>query len=61
MNVNLYGPYRVTRAFAALIIQSKGRIIKRAVSIADRDVRIFLLRKRREVVFRKSVLPSGLS
>jgi len=26
MNVNLYGPYRVTRAFAPLIIQSKGRI-----------------------------------
>lgn len=26
MNVNLYGPYRVTRAFAPLIIESKGRI-----------------------------------
>jgi len=26
MNVNVYGPYRVTRAFAPLIIQSKGRI-----------------------------------
>lgn len=26
MQVNLYGPYRVTRAFAPLIIESKGRI-----------------------------------
>jgi NAD(P)-dependent dehydrogenase (short-subunit alcohol dehydrogenase family) len=26
MNVNLYGPYRITRAFAPLIIESKGRI-----------------------------------
>lgn len=26
MDVNLYGPYRVTRAFAPLIIESKGRI-----------------------------------
>lgn len=26
MNVNLFGPYRVTRAFAPLIIESKGRI-----------------------------------
>ena len=26
MNVNLYGPYRVTRAFAPLIIESRGRI-----------------------------------
>lgn len=26
MNVNIYGPYRVTRAFAPLIIDSKGRI-----------------------------------
>jgi NAD(P)-dependent dehydrogenase (short-subunit alcohol dehydrogenase family) len=26
MNVNVYGPYRVTRAFAQLIIESKGRI-----------------------------------
>jgi NAD(P)-dependent dehydrogenase (short-subunit alcohol dehydrogenase family) len=26
MNVNVFGPYRVTRAFAPLIIQSKGRI-----------------------------------
>lgn len=26
MNVNVYGPYRVTRAFAPLIIKSKGRI-----------------------------------
>ncbi len=26
MNVNIYGPYRVTRAFAPLIIESKGRI-----------------------------------
>jgi NAD(P)-dependent dehydrogenase (short-subunit alcohol dehydrogenase family) len=26
MNVNVYGPYRVTRAFAPLIIESKGRI-----------------------------------
>ncbi len=27
MDVNLYGPYRVTRAFAPLIIASKGRIV----------------------------------
>jgi NAD(P)-dependent dehydrogenase (short-subunit alcohol dehydrogenase family) len=27
MNVNVYGPYRVTKAFAPLIIESKGRII----------------------------------
>jgi NAD(P)-dependent dehydrogenase (short-subunit alcohol dehydrogenase family) len=27
MDVNLYGPYRVTRAFAPLIIESKGRIV----------------------------------
>ena len=26
MNVNIYGPYRVTKAFAPLIIESKGRI-----------------------------------
>jgi len=26
MNVNVYGPYRITRAFAPLIIESKGRI-----------------------------------
>jgi NAD(P)-dependent dehydrogenase (short-subunit alcohol dehydrogenase family) len=26
MNVNVYGPYRVTRAFAPLIIETKGRI-----------------------------------
>ena len=26
MNVNVYGPYRITRAFAPLIIQSKGRV-----------------------------------
>ena len=26
MSVNIYGPYRVTRAFAPLIIESKGRI-----------------------------------
>jgi len=26
MDVNIYGPYRVTRAFAPLIIESKGRI-----------------------------------
>lgn len=26
MNVNIYGPYRVTRAFAPMIIESKGRI-----------------------------------
>jgi NAD(P)-dependent dehydrogenase (short-subunit alcohol dehydrogenase family) len=26
MDVNLFGPYRVTRAFAPLIIESKGRI-----------------------------------
>lgn len=26
MNVNVYGPYRVTRAFAPLIVESKGRI-----------------------------------
>ena len=26
MNVNVFGPYRVTRAFAPLIIESKGRI-----------------------------------
>lgn len=26
MNVNIYGPYRVTRAFAPLIIESQGRI-----------------------------------
>jgi NAD(P)-dependent dehydrogenase (short-subunit alcohol dehydrogenase family) len=26
MDVNLYGPYRVTKAFAPLIIESKGRI-----------------------------------
>jgi NAD(P)-dependent dehydrogenase (short-subunit alcohol dehydrogenase family) len=26
INVNVYGPYRVTRAFAPLIIESKGRI-----------------------------------
>lgn len=26
MNVNVYGPYRVTRAFAPLIIESKGRV-----------------------------------
>jgi len=26
MNVNVYGPYRVTRAFAPMIIESKGRI-----------------------------------
>lgn len=26
MNVNVYGPYRVTRAFAPLVIESKGRI-----------------------------------
>ena len=26
MNVNIYGPYRVTRAFAPLIIDSRGRI-----------------------------------
>jgi NAD(P)-dependent dehydrogenase (short-subunit alcohol dehydrogenase family) len=26
MNVNVYGPYRVTKAFAPLIIKSKGRI-----------------------------------
>ena len=26
MNVNVYGPYRVTQAFAPLIIESKGRI-----------------------------------
>jgi len=26
MNVNIYGPYRVTRAFAPLLIESKGRI-----------------------------------
>ena len=26
MNVNIYGPYRITRAFAPLIIESKGRI-----------------------------------
>jgi NAD(P)-dependent dehydrogenase (short-subunit alcohol dehydrogenase family) len=27
MNVNVYGPYRITRAFAPLIIESKGRIV----------------------------------
>ncbi|MBL4673910.1 MAG: SDR family oxidoreductase [Arenicella sp.] len=27
MNVNVYGPYRVTQAFAPLIIKSKGRIV----------------------------------
>ena len=27
MNVNLYGPYRVTRAFAPLIVAQKGRIV----------------------------------
>jgi NAD(P)-dependent dehydrogenase (short-subunit alcohol dehydrogenase family) len=27
MNVNLYGPYRVTRAFASLVIAAKGRIV----------------------------------
>ena len=27
LNVNLYGPYRVTKAFADLIIESKGRIL----------------------------------
>jgi NAD(P)-dependent dehydrogenase (short-subunit alcohol dehydrogenase family) len=26
MNVNIYGPYRITRAFAPLIIESRGRI-----------------------------------
>ena len=26
MNVNVYGPYRITRAFAPLIMESKGRI-----------------------------------
>lgn len=26
MNVNIYGPYRITKAFAPLIIESKGRI-----------------------------------
>src|SRR6266481_1955356 len=26
MNVNLYGPYRVTKAFSPLIVASKGRI-----------------------------------
>ena len=26
MNVNVYGPYRITKAFAPLIIESKGRI-----------------------------------
>ena len=27
MDVNLYGPYRMTRAFSSLIIQEKGRIV----------------------------------
>jgi len=27
MNVNVYGPYRVTRAFAPLIVTAKGRIV----------------------------------
>jgi NAD(P)-dependent dehydrogenase (short-subunit alcohol dehydrogenase family) len=27
MNVNVYGPYRVTRAFAPLIVGAKGRIV----------------------------------
>lgn len=27
MNVNVYGPYRITRAFAPLIIESRGRIV----------------------------------
>ena len=27
MNVNVYGPYRVTKAFAPLIIESQGRIV----------------------------------
>jgi len=26
-SVNLYGPYRITKAFAPLLIQSKGRVI----------------------------------
>lgn len=27
LNVNLFGPYRVTKAFASLIIESQGRIM----------------------------------
>jgi NAD(P)-dependent dehydrogenase (short-subunit alcohol dehydrogenase family) len=27
MNVNVYGPYRITRAFAPLLIESKGRVV----------------------------------
>ena len=27
MNVNVYGPYRITRAFAPLVIESRGRIV----------------------------------
>ncbi|MBT8448754.1 MAG: SDR family NAD(P)-dependent oxidoreductase [Gammaproteobacteria bacterium] len=27
MNVNIYGPYRITKAFAPMIIESKGRVV----------------------------------
>jgi len=33
MNVNLYGPYRVTKAFSPLIVASKGRITTIARSL----------------------------
>ncbi len=40
MDVNVYGPYRVTRAFAPLLIESKGRVVNIG-SIAGVQTRTF--------------------
>lgn len=40
MNVNVYGPYRVTKAFAPLLIESKGRVVNIG-SIAGVQTRSF--------------------
>jgi NAD(P)-dependent dehydrogenase (short-subunit alcohol dehydrogenase family) len=48
MGVNVYGPYRVTRAFAPLIIASKGRITtigSVAGVLAGRDLTVYSMSK----------------
>lgn len=40
MDVNVYGPYRITRAFAPLLIESKGRVVNIG-SIAGVQTRTF--------------------
>ena len=68
MNVNVYGPYRVTRAFAPLIVGAKGRIVNigsiRGI-LSDTDLGAYQMSKHAlesfTDVLAQELAPSGVS